>query len=652
MVDVPFLAQSEDLCGGAAAAMVLRYWGVNDVQPEDFASLVDHAAGGISASDLTRALSSRGVASRPVRAEAGEVAAEIESGRPVIALLDAGGGRLHYVVIVGWRNGRVLFHDPSIGPFRLQARSEFERRWEVADRFALFVAPRGSVPLPRAASPTRPSSSRGDCDALLDPAIATARGEDPEAAVPALVAASELCPTEPRAPAALAGVRFREERYPEAAEFARRAITRDDSDPDLWALLGASLYLADEPRAALEAWNHIDEPRIDRVQVEGLTRTRQDLAVAAIGLRGRDLLTVEALSRVEHRFEDLPTSTNPRVTFRPMGGGKADLVATVGEGGLIEPWRFLVLRLGASAAIDREAILRLSGLTGRGESLEVGWRFEENRPAGWVSLDTPRLAGLPGVVSLRGLWDRQTYRYGVETGAPPTIEDRRRASVTWSDWIAGRVRVEAGLAVDRFPGRADFASSRVGIELRGARDRVAVVGEVESWASGSAPGFSELAATLAFRNRPRPRRWAIVARLDGHRATEAAPLAVWPGAGTGKARPLWLRASPLLEDGEVNGEGFGRGLAHATLEVELKIVQRGPVRLGLAAFGDGARVWDRPMGWGRGQDLFAVGLGLRFRGFSNTGFRVDVAMQPGRRDVVFSYGVIPPWPRWRTDPAR
>ena len=35
--DVPFVAQSEALCGGAALAMVLRYWGTTGVQAEDFA---------------------------------------------------------------------------------------------------------------------------------------------------------------------------------------------------------------------------------------------------------------------------------------------------------------------------------------------------------------------------------------------------------------------------------------------------------------------------------------------------------------------------------------------------------------------------------------------------------------------------------------
>ncbi|MBA3295824.1 MAG: C39 family peptidase, partial [Acidobacteria bacterium] len=46
-LDVPYLPQTEALCGGAAAAMVMRYWGAAGVHPETFSALVDTKAGGI-----------------------------------------------------------------------------------------------------------------------------------------------------------------------------------------------------------------------------------------------------------------------------------------------------------------------------------------------------------------------------------------------------------------------------------------------------------------------------------------------------------------------------------------------------------------------------------------------------------------------------
>src|SRR2546426_164497 len=45
MLDVPYLPQSDALCGGAAAAMVFRYWGDTHASVQEFAALVDRRGG-------------------------------------------------------------------------------------------------------------------------------------------------------------------------------------------------------------------------------------------------------------------------------------------------------------------------------------------------------------------------------------------------------------------------------------------------------------------------------------------------------------------------------------------------------------------------------------------------------------------------------
>lgn len=646
VTDVPFVAQTVDLCGGAAAAMVLRYWGIEDAQAQDFAPLVNRETRGISTGDLVAALGSRGVVARPINAEPEDARREIAKGRPVIALIDGGGGRLHYVVIVAWASGRVLYHDPARGPFRLASDGEFLRLWKATGGFALVVTPGAAVPA-TAALANPPASPRiGACDPLVDHAIGVARGADPELAVPELTAAGELCPSESRAPAALAGVRFRQKRWLEAADFARQATGRDPSDPEAWRLLGASLYLADEPQPALAAWNRIDEPRLDRVQVEGLVRTRADIATAVIGLRPRDPLTTEMMSRAARRLDQLPTAALGKVTYRPRAGGRADVVAAVGEGGLIEPWIVLTLRLGAEFVGKHEVRLRVNSPTGRGEALELGGRFESHRPSAWASLDTPRLAGLPGVVSLSGLWDRQTY--GSAGGAldGTVVETRRRGAADWSHWLTSSLRLEAGMGAERLDGQGSFVSMRVGGDRRFFADRTALVAEAGSWMGlGGARGFAALGGSAAFRSGTRPRRWAFAARFDGRRATEAAPMAVWPSAGTGASRALLLRGSPLVADGIVVGEAFGRGLLHATAEAEVQVADRTLVRLGIAAFVDWAKPWDTRLRSGAGQGEFAIGAGVRIHATGSAAFRFDVAKRPGSPGVVVSAGVIPPWPR-------
>jgi hypothetical protein len=47
ILEVPYLPQTEALCGGAAAAMLFRYWGDRHADVQQFAPLVDRRAGGI-----------------------------------------------------------------------------------------------------------------------------------------------------------------------------------------------------------------------------------------------------------------------------------------------------------------------------------------------------------------------------------------------------------------------------------------------------------------------------------------------------------------------------------------------------------------------------------------------------------------------------
>ena len=54
-LQVPYLPQSVLLCGGAAVAMVERWWGRRGVYAQDFADLVRPAEGGILTTDLVPA---------------------------------------------------------------------------------------------------------------------------------------------------------------------------------------------------------------------------------------------------------------------------------------------------------------------------------------------------------------------------------------------------------------------------------------------------------------------------------------------------------------------------------------------------------------------------------------------------------------------
>ena len=114
VLDVPFIAQSELLCGGAAAAMVMRYWGERGVDAESFQSLVDRKAPGIRTTALATNLRSRHWSALEVPGSAESLTRELQQGRPVISLIEDHPGTYHYVVVVARNADGVVFHDPAL----------------------------------------------------------------------------------------------------------------------------------------------------------------------------------------------------------------------------------------------------------------------------------------------------------------------------------------------------------------------------------------------------------------------------------------------------------------------------------------------------------------------------------------------------------
>jgi ABC-type bacteriocin/lantibiotic exporter with double-glycine peptidase domain len=163
LLDVPFISQSEALCGGAAAAMVLRYWGERGVAAESFSHLVDRSAAGIRTGALVADLRLRGWTAIPLDGSEDRVRAELSRSRPVLALVEDRPEAFHYVVIVAWHDRGIVFHDPARAPFRVMAKSEFDRRWRAGGRWMAVVLPAADRDRPPSLqsgrSATRPASA-------------------------------------------------------------------------------------------------------------------------------------------------------------------------------------------------------------------------------------------------------------------------------------------------------------------------------------------------------------------------------------------------------------------------------------------------------------------------------------------------------------
>jgi predicted double-glycine peptidase len=647
LLDVPFVSQTERLCGGAAAAMMLRYWGRDGVRAEDFSALVDESAGGIRQSAIVAAIRANGlaVAKLSTNVNGGDaVAHQIAHGRPVIALIEDRPGTYHYVVIVGWTDSRTIVHDPALTPFRVLERSDFDRRWTAANRWAIvgIGETRGrAVDAPttnRSTAPHDTPSVDHPCSQLISHGVELARSGKRDDAGRVLEAAVAACPGSASAHVELAGIRFLEGRWEGAATLAARASTLDPRDAHAWRLLASSRFVEGDAAAALVAWNRAGEPRIDLVQVSGLVRTRHRSVEDLTGLASGSMLTPAALARAERRVAELPALAASRVSYRPKSGGSANVEITALERRLRPT---LVDLVGGTlrAAIDREVVATASSLARSGEQVRAAWRFWDNRPAVNVAVQTPSLFGVSGLWTIEGGWSRQSYAAENDV----IVDERRRASIAFADWLTGDTRIETRAGVDRWAQRSTTASVGASIEQRLFNDHAAVRAEGSIWPAASG-AFSAAGIRAAWRAGDR-RTVALEGRGGFATASARAPLDLWPGAGTGHARAAWLRAHPLLDDGVVAGPAFGRQIADASAEATRTIWSGRLFALDAAAFVDAARA--RKTLGGDERIHVDVGGGVRLRPLGGVG-AVTVNVARGLRDgsTAISAGWAAAWPGW------
>ena len=119
------------------------------------------------------------------------------------------------------------------------------------------------VPADDDSKPTVHVESDRACDRSLDDAIARIRNEGFAQADAILTNVRTHCPKSAGPLRELAGVRFAQHQWSQAAALAADALAIDPHDEYAWEVLASSRFMQDDPAGALRAWNRLGKPRID-----------------------------------------------------------------------------------------------------------------------------------------------------------------------------------------------------------------------------------------------------------------------------------------------------------------------------------------------------------------------------------------------------
>ena len=593
-LDVPFLPQTDALCGGAAAAMMFRYWGDAHADVQQFASLVDRRAGGIADNVLVAAIEQRGWRAVRISGSIDELRMRLRDGQPVIVLLADRGDTFHYLVVTGVTADRIVVHDPSWGPSRSMDQREFVRLWKPTNFWSLVVLPGTTSSSTTTISDVASDSSRTThdrCDDLLDDAIGAIQRLGPASADTLLTRVQAACPDSAGPVRELAGVRFVERRWQEAASLAREALARDPKDEYAWDVLGSSLFMHDDWAGALDAWNRIGKPRVDAVKIDGIQHARYAAIADALAIQPNTLLTAAAFERARRRLGEWPDRTTARLALRPEAAGFATVDVVMSEHSVrprgAADWSATAVR----SAIDREVTIASPGFTGQGELWTASWRWWNDRPRVGVGFAAPRPGRLPGIWRVDASWETQTYAVDGSALAP-LRESRTHGGLTVSDWMTGTLRYAVGTGIDVWNGDQKTAFITASLERRLMKDRVSLSTDVTRWSSlTGGQGFGTLGAQATFRSSTQLRRWVYRATTGAQRTSDISPFALWPGAGDGHARTPVLRAHSLLDGGVIatSGSVFGRTLTYANVEAQRWLDRPLLPRFGVAGFVDFGR---------------------------------------------------------------
>ena len=590
--------------------MVLRYWGERGLTAESFAHLVDRSAAGIRTDALLRELTMRGWMATALDGTKDAIAAEIQSGRPVLTLIEDRPGRFHYIVIVGTTPNAVVFHDPARAPLRVIGREEFDRRWQATRRWMAVVVPGERTPdAGRPVTEVR-AGPQSTCDELIAAGVSQAQAGDLSAAERSLTTA--LACGGAAAMRELAGVRVLQQRWADVEALSATATAIDPEEPYGWQLLGTSRFVQNDRAGALNAWNHIGEPRLDLLTVAGLARTRQRVVERLVGAASGTIVTPNLVLLSERRLRDLPAASSAAVEVVPRSGGLAELRAAVNERPLVPSDAWSYAAVAAAAASRREIAFGVGSLTGGGERLQGDWRFWPGRSRVAAMFDAPAPWG--GVWGVGGFHERE--RFTVELAAAK----RSGGLVHWSNWVGPLVKLSVETGVEEIDQSGLLNRSRGAFRMLTRGGRVDVQSGVEIWTGSDA--FSRADIAVAASSSTSRRGFVYLARAGAATATSSLPSLLWFAGDTGQTRDTLLRAHPLVDDGRLQVTQMGRRLLAASVEAQ-RWWSVGFVQTAAALFIDSARA-SRRLDPGAGSDVDA-GVGLRLALPGAGTIRADVA---------------------------
>jgi tetratricopeptide (TPR) repeat protein len=439
-------------------------------------------------------------------------------------------------------------------------------------------------------------------DSFYDRGMSLARLEHWDEARSAFELGREQYPGDLRFTLELAGIAFKQKRYPEAKRNLRLVLGRDSGDRYANDFLATIYSLEENTEAALKYWNRIGKPRIEEIRIHPEPKLDPVLLDRAFAFAPASVLERRDFLATRERLRFLEAFPSYRLDLEPRPGGDFDVrlraVERRGWGALLvalsgAPFQTIAPQFTARSGAHLTSLVRwdkqkrrasasVSGPLGNGANLRYRF-FADGRNENWIvhGLNLKK-AEFRGEIAFRvgDRWgwssgasvSRRAFRY-VDT-ADPLFRD--------GSMLKYRAAADAWL-------------------LRAPERRFTVQGAA-SWESGRAHDlFSKAEASLRGRWFPRARGddYEVNVRLGGGRIFGQAPFDELFMLGLERDNDLWLRAHIGTRDGKKGAAPLGSQYGLLNTELDKIVHDNGLFKVKLGPFVDtgaiggpfGSRKW-------------------------------------------------------------
>jgi tetratricopeptide (TPR) repeat protein len=459
-------------------------------------------------------------------------------------------------------------------------------------------------------------------------------------------------PRDKRFSVELAGIRFKQKKYAEAADFLQRALRLDPADKYANDFLGSVYFLQGNLEAALKYWNRVSKPHVEKVQLDPPLKVDRVLLDHALVFAPASVLRLSELQTTEARVSGLSIFPDQKFDLEARPDGKFDVVFRARERngwgankwqGLLSLFRGLPFQtihpefynIGGRAinfvslyrwdAQKRRIWTNLSGPF----SKDPKWRYQldlDLRDENWDIRDSSDDAALLGGLKLRkqafaagvssfvnGRWNWST---GVELSHRKFLDVIPGTALTPQLLAQGFQLKHLGklnYVLARVPERRFIVSSGVSTQLG------------RTWSRPSQT-FAKLQASIETHWFPQASGddYEMQGKISVGRTFGEVPFDELFVLGVERDNDLWLRAHVGTRDGRKGNAPMGRNYFLSNWEFDKNIYSNSFINLKLGPFLDIGKITDPSSGLGSREWLWDLGVQAKVRVL-------------GQR-VAFSYG--------------